>query len=111
MAKRIGQVRFYKDRSPQNYPQPWSKDSIRYGEPFSGKRIIQLGIQTLPGTKFSINNNPAWLVVGMTGIYELNVDGLTAITGIVFDPNSISMISANDNAYLIVDYLYEDGES
>jgi hypothetical protein len=47
----------------------------------------------------------------MTGIYELNVDGLTAITGITFDPNSISMISANKTAHLIVDYLYEDGEN
>lgn len=111
MAQRIGQIRYYNDGNTRNYPAGLSKWDLQNGGPFAGKEITQLGIQTTPGVKFAINNNTSWIVVGMTGIYELNVEGLTAITGIRFEANSLSMINGNSNAYIIVDYLYEDGES
>ena len=71
--------------------------------------IIQLGIQAVPGTKFYLNgsNNP--IIIGNTGIYELDLQGLTEINSLQFDASSINFISANDNAYLIVDMIYEDG--
>jgi hypothetical protein len=46
----------------------------------------------------------------MTGIYELDLKGLTEINSLQFDAKSINLININDNAYLIVDILYEDGE-
>lgn len=46
-------------------------------------------------------------MIGTTGIYELDVEGQTEITSLSFDATSISAISANDNAYLIVDAIYQ----
>ena len=74
--------------------------------------ILQLGIQALPGTKFYLNgsNNP--IIIGNTGIYELDLQGLTEISSLSFEANSISLINGNANAYLIVDMIYdEDGEA
>ena len=69
--------------------------------------IVQLGIQTLPGTKIYINNHTTPVIIGATGIYELNVDGLSNITDIQFDDASLRTIAMNDNAYVIIDYIYE----
>jgi hypothetical protein len=65
----------------------------------------------LPGTKFYVNgsNNP--IIIGNTGIYELNLQGLTEINSLQFDASSIALIHSNKNAYLIVDMIYEDGEA
>lgn len=117
MAKRIKQIRYYSDGSQNNYPrggvsgiEPKYQNLIS-GSVFSAyKAIIQLGIQTLPGTKFYLNgsNNP--IIIGNTGIYELDVQGLTEIHSIQFDASSIALIKNNSNAYLIIDMIYEDGE-
>ena len=72
--------------------------------------VIQLGIQSLPGTKFYLNNSNDPIIIGNTGIYELDLNGLSEITAISFDRASINAIATNQNGYLIVDILYEDGE-
>jgi len=43
----------------------------------------------MPGTKFYVNNHTTPVVVGATGIYELDVDGLSNITDIQFDDKSL----------------------
>jgi hypothetical protein len=65
----------------------------------------------LPGTKFYLNNSNDPVIIGNTGIYELNLNGLSEITAIEFDRASINSIALNNSAYLIVDILYEDGEN
>lgn len=72
--------------------------------------IIQLGIQTYPGTRFYLNDGLTPIIVGYTGIYELNVEGIAEISSLKFDAESLNQISKNDGAYLIVDIIYEDGE-
>lgn len=117
MAKRVKQVRYYEDSSNKNYPDGSNGIKPQYRNLISGTAfsqympIIQLGIQALPGTKFYVNgsNNP--IIIGNTGIYELNLQGLTEINSLQFDASSIALIHSNKNAYLIVDMIYEDGEA
>ena len=111
MAKQIKQFRYYKQNSPKNYPTNISIANLASGSIFSKYMpVIQLGIQSLPGTKFYLNNSNDPIIIGNTGIYELDLNGLSEITAISFDRASINAIATNQNGYLIVDILYEDGE-
>ena len=116
MAKKIKQIRYYADGADTNYPNSVDQGTIPlYRNLVSGSvfsrymPILQLGIQALPGTKFYLNgsNNP--IIIGNTGIYELDLQGLTEINSLSFDASSISLISSNNNAYLIVDMIYDEG--
>lgn len=112
MAKQIKQFRYYEQGSAKNYPSNISAANLASGSIFSKfMPVIQLGIQSLPGTKFYLNNSNDPVIIGNTGIYELNLNGLSEITAIEFERQSINAITANQNAYLIVDILYEDGEN
>ena len=113
MAKQVKQFRFYQQGSNKNYPEK----SINYRNLVSGSLfapympIIQLGIQALPGTKFYLNNATNPIIIGHTGIYELDLEGLAEITALSFDCLSLNAIDANANSFLIVDIIYEgDGE-
>lgn len=113
MAKKVGQVRYYGPESSSNsqkanYPSDLTSNSLRYGNVFNTiYPIVQLGVQTIPGVKFYINNHTTPVIIGATGIYELDVDGLSNITSIQFDSASLAMIDKNPNAYIIIDYIYE----
>ena len=72
--------------------------------------VVQIGIQTIPGVKFNLNNSYSPIVIGHTGIYELNVEDLTEITSIRFDSDSIDKINNALNRYLYVDIVYEEDE-
>ena len=115
MAKQVKQFRFYEHNSDKNYPNGSSgKVAISYRNLTSGSifldymPIIQLGIQALPGTQFYLNGSQIPVIIGHTGIYELNLDGLSEITSLKFDPKSIEAINGNANSYLIVDIIYEE---
>lgn len=110
MAKRIEQIRFYQQNNNElrNQPQGLTMNRLISGSVFNEKYpIIQLGIQTLPGVKFYLNNAVTPIVVGYTGIYDLDLEGITEITQLNFDSESIKMINNNKDSYLIVDYIYE----
>lgn len=108
MAKKIQQIRYYGENNKSNYPTNLTAQRLRAGTAFSDYYpIVQLGIQTLPGVRVFINNHTSPIIIGGTGIYELNVDGLSNITDLSFDPASLNLINANDNASLIIDFIYE----
>lgn len=70
----------------------------------------QIGIQALPGTRFYLNSgrpgNNA-IVIGQTGIYELNTENIGInITNLQFDGASIMAIHNARNIPLIVDIIY-----
>ena len=114
MAKKIMQYRFFEENGDQNQPntsyEMITKNNLINGAIFSNRTpITQLGIQTLPGTKFYLNNSVDPVEVGITGIYELDLEGISYITSIKFDKASMNLINQNTNAYLIVDILYEEG--
>ena len=106
MANKIMQFRYYGEKVSNNQPSSISASSLASGHIFSGYLpITQLGIQTLPGTKFYLNNSIYPVVIGSTGIYELDLKGVTQITEIHFDKRSLNLINENNNAYLIVDII------
>lgn len=114
MARKVEQFRFYTTDDNRNQPSSGTKISVsnlRSGSIFSGHYpIVQLGIQTLPGVKFYLNKATTPIVIGNTGIYDLELDGVTQITHLCFDINSLNMINGNPDSYLIIDIIYDTEE-
>ena len=125
MAYKVKHFRYYNDKSSEvaaaQRNQPTTLDgtttlitSEHYanGDVF-GKYfpVTQLGIQALPGTKFYLNEAVDPVIIGATGIYELDLTNGIQISKITFDPKSMEIIKNNDNAFLIVDIIYDDGEA
>ena len=125
MAYKVKQFRYYNDKSSEvsesKRNQPTTLDgtttlitSKNYvdGDVF-GKHfpVTQLGIQALPGTKFYLNEAVDPVIIGATGIYELDLTNGIQISKISFAHDSMENIKNNDNAFLIVDIIYDDGEA
>lgn len=112
MAKQIKQFRYYGDGQPNNQPVKGTWQSyIKDGGAFVGiSSITQLGIQTLPGVRMYLNNADSPIIIGSTGIYELDIEGISEIESIYFDEVSLKQIQDNGNAYLIIDMICEEGE-
>lgn len=111
MAKNIMQFRYYGDNSPEgkNQPSDISSTTLQSGAVFEPYLpIVQLGIQSLPGTQFYVNGDESIppIVIGSTGIYELDLDGLSEITKLSFSKDSLKRINESEAAYLIVDIIY-----
>ena len=111
-VKKVTQFRYYNDKTNNdnttNYPSTLNYRKLVSGSAFSNVMpIIQLGIQTMPGTKFFLNGSDTPIIIGSTGIYELDLQGLGQINSLQFDASSINLISNNDSAYLIIDIMYE----
>ena len=118
MGKTVMQFRYYNDADTKNN-FPTGSNGISYARLASGSiffdnglgGIVQLGIQALPGTKFYINNSVNPVIVGYTGIYELDLQSLaTEITALSFDESSLKNIKEINGAYLIVDAIYDSGD-
>lgn len=113
MAKKVAQVRYYGPKDIKNYP----KDNNTKNRYVSGNifnqyyPIKQLGIQTLPGTKFYLNNNKDYpIIVGYTGIYELELNDNIEIYNLAFEAQSMKLIGDNPSSYLIIDIIYDEQE-
>lgn len=108
MAKRVKQFRFYKQGDTKNYPATVSMADLVSGRVFRDcVPITDLGIQGLPGTKFYLNGSVDPVIIGHSGIYQLNLNGSVRISGLSFDARSIQSIADNSQGYLIVDIVYE----
>ena len=112
MARKIEQIRYYsEDEKNRNQPKGLKMNKLVSGSVFSGKYpIVQLGIQSLPGVKFYLNHGTSPIVLGYTGIYDLELDGMTEINHLSFAAESMNLINQNPDSYLIVDFIYEDEE-
>lgn len=111
MAKVVRQFRYYTESNNDNQPSGCTLSQYTSGTVFNDCfPILQLGIQTLPGTKFYLNNAERPIIVGATGIYELDIDGLAEIVKLTFDYTSMNIIKDSDTAGLIVDIIYDDGD-
>lgn len=109
----VTQMRYYGIGNSENFP---STEGYWYnGENLSEIKnllsdygpAIKIGIQTLPGTVFHLNDSSDKIILDHTGIYELDLrDTTTTINTLFFEPLSLLAISSIDNASLIVDILY-----
>ena len=95
-------------------PEGAEIESFFTGSVFADKTpIYQLGIQALPGTKFFLNGGIDPIIVGATGIYELDLHEKATISSLRFDSKSMKTIenaSKAGNGFLIVDIVYEGEE-
>lgn len=83
-----------------------TKNNLVDGSAFSDYcPLTQLGVRALPGTKFYINGNNNPVIIGFTGMFELDLSAGGSITSLTFDPNTLREIEQNDSAYLVVDML------
>ena len=112
--KRIQQFRFFGNGSESNYPEELTINNLVNGEIFKAYTpITQIGIQSLPGTIFYINNdetrtNP--IMLGYSGIYELNLEGIAEVNTLCFELASLQRISSLRGASLIIDVVYNEEE-
>ncbi len=109
MAKHIMQFRYYDENHSNNQPENLKLSQLVNGEVFSKYLpFTQLGIQSLPGTRFYLNDNiEGPVILGTTGIYELELEGISKISSLKFDSKSLNLIKNNPNGYLIIDVIYE----
>ena len=106
---RMKQFRYYSNGNDRNTPFAELEAYTKEVSFSVYKPIQQLGIQTLPGTRFYINDSKEPIVIGQTGIYELDLRNTTAIiTSLRFDKTSMEIINNVENGYLIVDIVYTD---
>lgn len=109
MAKSVVQFRYFGELNEKNYPVTITKAKLMSGVIFDDYTpIIKLGIQSLPGTKFRLNANQNYIMIGGVGLYELDMtQGSGVVTSINFDEMSLTNIDENQDAYLLIDILYE----
>lgn len=100
----------YYEKSDKNYPSFLSKASLKSGSAFGAcYPISHLGIQSLPGVKFRINSNVDYNIIGITGVYELDLsDDSGKIYNLFFEEDSLDNIDKNESAYLIIDIVYQE---
>lgn len=114
MAKRVKQFRYYSDDISEienNSPTNINMQSLISGEIFANYMpISKIGIQSIPGTEFYLNNSRDPIIIGHTGIFELDLDDEVEIIALKFDARSLQFISNNINAYLIIDMVCEGGD-
>lgn len=108
MAKQVMQFRYYGENNNKNYPTGIIMNDLKSGKLFDGYcPIIQLGIQSMPGLKFYLNDSNTSVIVGSTGIYELDLENYAEINKLSIDGNSLNLIDQNSSAYLIIDIITE----
>lgn len=110
MATKMLQFRYYKDNNKNNNPQNWnwthycSPDTFKQYSP-----IVSIGIQSLPGIKFYLNDSLNPIIIGVSGIFELDISNTSAtINSLRIDQQSINLIKSLENGYLIIDIIYEE---
>ncbi len=111
--KKIKQFRFFGVDSSKNEPANIDYNKLYTGEIFNDYTpIVKLGIQSLPGTTFYLNDkikqNP--IIIGYTGLYELDLEGIAEINALNFEISSLNNITNTEGACLIIDVIYDKEE-
>lgn len=105
MAKKIKQFYFVGD------DETTTKEKYVDGSIFEPYYpIYQIGIQTIPGVRFKLNNSNDYAYIGQSGVFELDLKGQVEINSLIFSKNSMALIDENESAYLIVDIVYDGKE-
>ena len=73
--------------------------------------ILKIGIQTIPGVSFYLNGSVDPIIIGLSGMYELDLQDTDArITSLQFNKASLSVVNSSPGGYLIIDIMYEGRE-
>lgn len=105
MKKEFKQVIYHHPDSAWNTPGV-TEDKLVNGTAFSKYLpLSQLGIRALPGTKVYLNGGTNPVIIGFSGLFDIDLTNGGSITEIRIDRNSLRSIANNNSAYLIVDML------
>lgn len=107
--KKITQIRYYGDGNAQNRPEGLkTEDLTRKNVLENYSSITQIGIQARPGAEFILNNSRYSIVMGDTGIYELDLTNSGTIDSIQFIETAIQIYNNPGNTdRLLIDIVYE----
>ena len=98
----------YKFMQIRNLDSAETQDGVkRISVPIGGcAPIKQLGIQTFPGAIFYLNDSIFPIVIGKSGIYELEAVNGMKINSLEMDRESYEKINKNKTSlYLIIDVV------
>ena len=96
MAKKIGQILFHGTESLTDFIT---------GTAFANYMPLnQLGIQGPPGTKFYLNGSVYPIIIGASGIFDLDIKNGARVTQLQFDQDDLRRVTENN--FLIIDMLY-----
>lgn len=105
--RKIKQFRYSGDSSKDNSGDT-SKQALVFGNIFQNYNTIsQMGIQGRPGTSFYLNNSEFPIVLGETGIYEIDLQDRGTIYSIGFVDNSAFSYYSTLGDRLLIDIVYE----
>lgn len=110
MTYNFKQFIYCNETSNKNQPIELTKNNLISGDIFANYTLSQLGIQAPPGTKAYLNDSKMPIIVGFSGLLEIDLHNQGFITGLKFDENSLKNIEENDGLILIVDIVYLGGE-
>ena len=103
------QFRYYGDGNELNYPKNLTKDRLVKDNIFSSEgSIIQMGIQGRPGTTFYLNGQSFPIVLGETGIYEIDLQNYGQIISIQFSGEELDNYAKNKDR-LLIDIICKGG--
>lgn len=108
--RRITQFRFRGNSNEENYPTTLRQDDLTVGNLFRDYGpVSQFGIQAPPGLRFYLNNSAYPIMVGETGIYELDLENVGRITAIRFERSDLETFYARPDPAdkLLIDIVYE----
>lgn len=115
--KAIRQFRYYGSdlihnefAKENNYPNdPSFPERLIGGNIFNEySAITKLGIQGRPGTMFYLNDSNYPIVIGETGIYEIDLEGYGQIFRIKFDGPSLAWYDEDGKGdRLLIDIVFE----
>lgn len=107
---KLAQIRYYDDNNKLN-SDGFSVYTSLCGDTAFVKYspIRHLGVQALPGTRMYLNKSTSPIIIGATGVYELDIkeDSTAILHSIRFDINSMKTIRDLPNGFLIIDIVYE----
>ena len=95
MSRVSKQYRYFGENQPTNYPEDITRAQLLDGSAFQGetqttrKKIYSLRIQGAPGTKFYINKGKVPALIGLSGVFYIDVSLGFVIDFLTFDESSI----------------------
>lgn len=109
--KKIAQFRYRGEDHEENYPNIESyTDKLTYGNIFQDYGFVShLGIQGPVGMRFYLNFSSCPIMIGQTGIYELDLEDIGRISAIRFDRTDIDTYYTDNprNDKILIDIVYE----
>ena len=82
-------------------------EQLKSGSLFNGLAISQLGIQGKPNLTFFLNGSDFPIILGETGIYEIDLQDRGVITSIRFVDNNTLKSYDGRGDRLLIDIVFE----